>query len=147
MLDRFIDYQSVIDSMTVLHRNVIRDLSNPVVLHLKKLIFTEEEWNYLIATRNVLSSINQACKLLSGKRYQTLSIAYAITCGLLHSLSKPSSSPQARIENTIKKYLLEAFRYHFDEKLSIDQKQAMLVSLLTFLHILRSQKSNISRLE
>jgi hypothetical protein len=66
MIDRFIDYQSVIQSVTILHRNIINNLSSPLVQHLKKLMFTDEEWEYLIATRNVLSVIYKACKLISG---------------------------------------------------------------------------------
>jgi hypothetical protein len=54
-------------------------------------------------------------------------------CGLKNSLLKTSTTPQAPIENLIKKYLYDAFQYHFDQKLSIDQKEAMLVSLLTFI--------------
>ncbi|CAF1217379.1 unnamed protein product [Rotaria sordida] len=67
-------------------------------------------------------------KLLAGRRYQTLSIAYMVTRGLRNSLLKTSSSPQVYIENIIKKYLLHAFEYHFDQKLSVDQKQAMLIA-------------------
>ena len=135
MLDRFIDYRAVVESMTILHRGVIEDLSSSIVKHLKKLILTDEEWDHLVAVRNVLSALDEACRLLSGKHYQTLSISYAITCGLHHSLSKCSTTPQAHIENIIKKYLLDSFRYHFDEKLSIDQKQAMLVSIVLLLRI------------
>ena len=68
-----------------------------------------------------------------GKRYQTLSIGYIITRGLQNLLLQPSSNPQGHIENIIKKYLYDAFQYHFDKKLSADQKEAMLVCLLTFL--------------
>ncbi|CAF1374565.1 unnamed protein product [Rotaria sordida] len=128
MIDRFITYQPIIESITILHRNIISGLSSPVVQHLKRMIFTEDEWDHLIATKNVLKIIYKAYKLLAGRRYQTLSIAYMVTRGLRNSLLKTSSSPQVYIENIIKKYLLHAFEYHFDQKLSVDQKQAMLIA-------------------
>ncbi|CAF3318759.1 unnamed protein product, partial [Rotaria sp. Silwood2] len=78
--------------------------------------------------RNVLSKIYEACQWLSGKHYQTLSIVYVIKRGLYHVITQPSSSPQAKIENIIKKYLLIAVKYHFDEKLSVEQKETILES-------------------
>ncbi|CAF4507369.1 unnamed protein product [Rotaria sp. Silwood2] len=102
MLNRFIDYPTVTESMTILHRSVI--------------------------VRNVLSKIYEACQWLSGKHYQTLPIVYVIKRGLYHVITQPSSSPQAKIENIIKKYLLIAVKYHFDEKLSVEQKETILES-------------------
>ena len=71
----------------------------------------------------------KACKLLSGKIYQTLSISYIITIGLRHLLKQQSANPQFDIENTSKKYFFDAFLHYFDHKLSIDQKHVMFVSL------------------
>ena len=133
MLDRFIIYQSIIECLTILHRNVVSDLSSSIIQNLKNLIFAENEWNHLIATRNVLAVLYEACKLLSGKNYQTLSISYIITIGLRHLLKQQSTSAQSDIENTIKKYLFDTFLHYFDHKLSIDQKHAMLVSLFRIL--------------
>jgi hypothetical protein len=76
---------------------------------------------------NALSVLYDACNLLSGKYYQTLSVAYIMTLGLCHALSISSKGPQAAIENKIKSYFLDAFSYHFDQKLSADQKHGMLV--------------------
>ncbi len=59
--------------------------------------------------------------------WKTLSVAYMVTLGLRHALTKPSTSLQSPIENTIKSYLFDAFLYHFDQKLSDDQKHGMLV--------------------
>lgn len=132
MLQRFIEYQSVIENITILHRSIIPGLSTPVVCHMKKLIFTDEEWDHLIATRNVLSIFNEASGLLSGRRYETLSIGYIVSCGLYHALLKPSKTPQAAIENIIQTSLLGAFSRHFDRKLSNDQKEALIVSIHSF---------------
>ncbi|CAF3062539.1 unnamed protein product [Rotaria sp. Silwood2] len=128
MLNRFVDYQTVIESMTILHRNVIGNLSFSVVQHLKQMIFTEDDWDHLISVRNVLCKLYDACRWLSGKHYQTLSVVYVIKRGLSHVLTQSSSSPQAKIENIIKKYLLIVFKYHFDEKLSVEQKEAILIA-------------------
>lgn len=136
MLQRFIEYQSVIENVTILHRSVIPGLSVSVVCHLKKLTFTEEEWDHVIATRNVLNIFNQASRLLSGRRYQTLSIGYIVSCGLYHALSQSSSTPQAYLENVIRTALLDAFTKHFDTKLSNDQKEALIVSIHSFLYFL-----------
>ncbi|CAF3904694.1 unnamed protein product [Rotaria sp. Silwood1] len=114
--------------MMILHRSVISNLSFLVVQNLKKIISTEDDWDYLISVSNVLSKIYEACRWLSGKHYQTLSIVYVIKRGVYHVLTQPSSSPQAKIENIIKKYLLIAFKYHFDEKLSVEQKEAILIA-------------------
>lgn len=128
MLDRFISYQRVIDTITFFLRSIIENLSPSAIQHLKQLVFNDDEWNHLIALRNVLSVMYDACKLLSGKYYQTLSIVYAIKRGLRHLLSKVSTGPQAQIEDTIKKHILTTFHYHFDEKLSNNNKEAILVS-------------------
>ncbi|CAF3392273.1 unnamed protein product, partial [Rotaria sp. Silwood2] len=97
MLNRFVDYQTVIESMTILHRNVIGNLSFSVVQHLKQMIFTEDDWDHLISVRNVLCKFYDACRWLSGKHYQTLSVVYVIKRGLSHVLTQSSSSPQAKI--------------------------------------------------
>ena len=127
MLDRFVTYQSVIENLTVLHRSLIPGLSSAVVSHLKKLIFADDDWDHLIATRNVLMILYRACRILSGRHYQTMSVGYIVSCGLRHVLSQPSSGRHALIEDTIKKYLSAAYLHHFDRKLSDDQKHAMLV--------------------
>ena len=132
MLQRFIEYQSVIENVTILHQSVIGGLSSSVVGHLKKLAFTDEEWDHLIATCNVLQIFNQAWRLLSGHRYQTLSIGYIVSCGLYHALLQSSSTPQVCIENIIRMSLLDAFTKHFDTKLSNDQKESLIVSIFRF---------------
>ena len=89
MLNRFIAYQTVIESMTILHRSVISNLSFSIVQHLKKMILTDDDWDHLISVNNILAKINKACQLLSGKHYQTLSVSYVIKRGLYHVLTQP----------------------------------------------------------
>ena len=127
MLERFVAYQSLIENLTALHRSLIPGLSSNVVGHLKKLIFNDDDWDHLIATRNVLMVLYRACRILSGRQYQTMSVGYIVSCGLRHALSQPSSGPHALMEDTIKKYLHAAYLHHFDRKLSDDQKHTMLV--------------------
>ena len=88
-----------------------------------------------MATRNALRVLYRACRLLSGRRYQTLSMGYIVSFGLYNLLLRPSSTPQAPIENVIKKFLLDAYTEHFDTKLSTDQEHAMIVSVHISLHI------------
>ncbi|CAF1398331.1 unnamed protein product [Adineta steineri] len=91
-------------------------------------MLTDDDWNHLIATCNVLELLNQACGLLSGQRYHTLALSYNVSCGIHGALSKPSSSVHASIENVVKKNLLCGFQNHFDDKLSAEQKNALLIA-------------------
>lgn len=127
MIDRFLSYQSVVENMTILNRTAIDGLSPIITQTLKKLIFMEDDWNHLKATRNILHILHEACRLLSGKKYPTLSIVYIITRGLKHSLSQSSAGEQAAIENVVKKHMHEAFIEHFDRKIGNEQKHATLV--------------------
>ena len=134
MLNRFICYQIIIENLTIRHRSLVNGLSQNIVQKLNKLIFMEDDWNHLEATRNILLILYQACQLLCGKKYPTLCISYVITRGLSYSLIQPSSSRQSVIENVIKKYLYDAFLEHFDRKITVDQKNAMLVCIMELFH-------------
>lgn len=89
MINRFINYQDVINEITLNPRIISSKISQSLIHRLKTSNFSQDEWVILTAVRNVLSSFEQACQIISGRRYQTLSIGYLILVGLEHGLSEP----------------------------------------------------------
>ena len=131
MVDRFIKYQDVVNQMTVNPRLTSASLSLMDVL--KRFIFHHDVWDHLIALRDALSKFEEACCLISGKKYQTLSIAFMVLIGLEHHLSQSTATcSQNSIESTLKQSLYEAYRYHVHDKISSNQRRAMMVRNLIY---------------
>lgn len=129
MLNRFIDYQDVINQITINPRLISPSLAAYTIHHLKQFVFHHDAWDHLIAVRNVLSKFEEACRIISGKKYQTLSIGYLVLVGLEHHLNQPvEPGPQAAIELILKKSLYAAYRYHMNDKVTFEQKYSMMAS-------------------
>ncbi|CAF4092138.1 unnamed protein product [Rotaria sp. Silwood2] len=129
MLDRFITYQDTINQITVNPKRVLPFMAASMIHKLSSFIFSHDDWEHLIVTKDVLSIFEQACCLISGKKYQTISIGYVVLVGLQHHLSRyTATGVQRKIEMIIKKSLLDAYHYHVNDKVSSVQKYAMMVS-------------------
>jgi hypothetical protein len=140
MLHRFIKYEDIISRITMNPRVFTSITENSLVCHLKGFMLSHEEWGYVIATRDVLSTFEEACRLICGRRYQTLSVGYIVLVGLDYHLSK-TDGVQNKIQIILNKSLRNAYDYHVSDKIDYEQKYAMLVSdFLPFVdHVGRSQ--------
>ena len=74
-----------------------------------KLKFSEVECNVMQVLHRVLERFQVATKLLSGHKYPTLSLAYAVVYSLSHYLNDRSTNSAQTAENKIKDMLLKAF--------------------------------------
>ena len=74
-----------------------------------KLKLSEVEWNVMQVLHHVLERLQVATKLLSGHKYPTLSLAYAVVYSLLHYLNNRSTNSAQTAENKIKETLLMVF--------------------------------------
>ena len=129
MLRRFIAYKGVINQITINPRIYSSSMADSIVYKLKHSMLSHDEWEYIIATYNVLSTFEEACRLISGKKYQTLSVGYIVLIGLNHHLSRSvSTESQSRIEKILNQSLRNAYDYHVNDKIDYEQKYAMLVS-------------------
>ena len=140
MIDRFINYQPLINQMTSNPRLIWMKITTSMIRRLEELSFCYEEWELLVATRNVLSIFEEACRLVSGRKYQTLSIGYLVLIGLEHHLSQTiTNERQATLETIIRKSLFDAYKHHINDKINSIQKKAMMVmSVIISLNIFRS---------
>ena len=67
------------------------------------------EWTLIQALRRVLERFYEATKMLSGQKYPTLSLAYAIIFSLMHYLNNRSAD---LVENEITDMLLESYNQY-----------------------------------
>ncbi|CAF1442662.1 unnamed protein product [Rotaria sordida] len=113
MLDRFVTYQDAINQITVNPKRILPLMAATMIHKLSTFIFSHDDWEHLTVTKDVLSIFEKACRLISGKKYQTISMGYVILVGLQHHLSRyTATGPQRKIEMIIKKSLLDAYHYH-----------------------------------
>ncbi len=134
MLHRFISYEDIINRITMNPRAYSSSMGNSLVHHLKCSMLNHDEWEYIMAAHNVLSTFEQACRLISGKRYQTLSVGFIVLVGLNHHLShSDSDGAQNKIEKILNQSLRNAYDYHINDKIDDEQTYAMAVSDFLFL--------------
>jgi len=91
------------------------------------LAFTTTDWTVLIAAKNVLKSVFEAPKLLSGQKYGTMGISFIIIDSLEQYLTtlKKTEGP---FEILLKQRLLTTFKYYFGESfISKEQYEASMV--------------------
>lgn len=90
------------------------------------LTFTHLDWEILQGLASVLAPFHLATLCLSARKYPTLATSYWICQNLRLYLSNEVSD--SSLETALKRVLLEKFIYHFDSKLTSDQKNLKLVS-------------------
>ncbi|CAF1291621.1 unnamed protein product [Rotaria sordida] len=119
MINRFINYKDLINELISNPRIVSSEISPSMISCLKQRSFCQKEWDMLVAVRDVLAKFEEACQLLFGKKYPTLSISYLVLVGLENHLSQPTGTGvQAQIELTLRKNLYDAYRYHVTNKIA-----------------------------
>lgn len=105
MLQRILLYQSILEKLY----DELDSLPGVTDVQRKKLFdsrITGNDWQLVQALRRVLERFDEATKVLSGQKYPTLSLAYAIIISLLHYLNNRSSDS---LENEIKDMLLDSY--------------------------------------
>ena len=110
MLQRMVLYQSILEKLYDAFNSVpgITDTQRKKLFDSK---LTGNQCQVVEALRRVLERFDEATKVLSGQKYPTLSLAYAIVFSLLHYLNHRSSDS---IKNEIKDMLLDSYnRYMF----------------------------------
>ena len=108
MLQRMLLYQNVLEKLF----DELDSLPGITKTQIKKLHdskITGNEWNLIQALRRVLERFYEATKVLSGQKYPTLSLAYAVIFSLMHYLNNRSSD---LIENEIKDMLIEPYNQY-----------------------------------
>ena len=105
MLHRLLDYQSIFkefyDNLTS-----IDGITDKQQSRLLKTKLTEADWGLIQALQRVLHRFYVATTIISGNKYPTLSLAYAIIYSLAHYLNNKSSD---EMENALKSMLVGSF--------------------------------------
>ena len=108
MLHRLLDYQSIFKEF---YDNLasIDGITNKQQSRLLKTKLTEVDWGLIQALRRVLYRFYVATTIISGNKYPTLSLAYAIIYSLTHYLNNKSTD---EMENALKSMLVGSFHKH-----------------------------------
>jgi hypothetical protein len=103
-------------------------LNNKQKTEISNLVISYREWILVDALIFVLRRFFEATKMISGRKYPTLSLAFAIKKMLLSFLNTIDESQDTSIYvYELKEAILPLFNYHFDQKISEKQKNATLV--------------------
>ncbi|CAF1412013.1 unnamed protein product [Adineta steineri] len=119
MIERFLNYDDVINQVILDPRVITPKITLPMINRLKNFFLNEQEWATLIDIRNLLSQFEHACRLMSRRKYQTLSLGYLILVGLANHLSKPLIiGPETEIQRFLRESLYNTFCYHINDKIA-----------------------------
>ena len=105
----------------------IPGLSNQQKASLIGLKLTIGEWEFVECILYVLAPFYQATKMLSGRQYPTLSLAFVIQ-KMLHNFLKSDREKEDSVNVFhLKQVILTSFEYHLIDKISNSQKNVTLV--------------------
>ena len=104
-----------IDGLTVAQKSKLNDV-----------VLSYTDWILIDALIHVLSRFYEVTKILSGRKYPTLSLAFIAQKMLENFLSTLQLSESLDVME-LKRAFLPIFKYHFEEKISEKQKEATLV--------------------
>jgi hypothetical protein len=127
MLNRFIKFKEIINNIT-LEPEKIDGITKQNINKLKKLNLSNPEWELIDTLTKILKPFYSATKLLSAKNYPTLSIGIVIK-SLLNNFLPNAQEEYDALQNQVEiaELLQEQLTYHFDTKLSVSQRNHMLV--------------------
>lgn len=89
-----------------------------------------QDWELVECLIHVLAPFYKATEMLSGRKYLTLALAFVIKKILHKFLSLNSNKSDSETISSLKRAILPLFEYHFDRKISNEQKEATLVNIL-----------------
>ncbi|CAF1358275.1 unnamed protein product [Adineta ricciae] len=105
MLQRVLVYQNVLEKFYG-ELDSLAGVTNKQRNKLMKSKFDRNDWNLIQTLRRVLERFEEATKVLSGQKYPTSSLAYAIITSLSHCFNNRSNDV---FENDIKDMLINSF--------------------------------------
>ena len=146
---RLLKYQKIINEVTS-NPNSIIGFTAKRMSKLKSLNITEHEWSSLLALTDALNPFYMATKILSGKTYQTLSKSWVLLNGIRSFLSVVECEPEEEDSfeheyqnlktenyyctlNRLKALLSESLEFYLHKHVSVDQREATLVTFSGFL--------------
>ncbi|CAF0861750.1 unnamed protein product, partial [Didymodactylos carnosus] len=129
MIKRFIDHRTIINQITA-SPDRIAGLKTKKIKQMKKFEFSHENWNRLMDLEHVLRPFLEATEILSGRKYQTLSLGFIIKKSLKHFLSREVDGQT--IQNIFKRQLLKKLKHYFEETVSYEEKTRALIA--SYLH-------------
>lgn len=99
---------------------------------------TGVEWDLILTLRRVLERFDEATKVLSGRTYPTLSLAYAVIFSLSYYLNNRSNE---QLEDQVKEILLDSFKQYMIR----DGKESALIPVSALLDPLTPSSSDARR--
>ena len=130
MIKRFKKLKQVVQTITNSAIQDIDGLTKPQHKKLQSWNLNSDEWQTLEMLEKALLPFFYATKLLSGRKYPTVSLNLYVYRNLKTFLSNNVIQNPKSKENFVKEHLLQAIHYHFDQKISEDQS---LITLVIFL--------------
>jgi len=121
MLKRLVKLKDITNVITTKPTR-IDGLSKKQINKLKSLDLTTNDWLNIDILLNIFEPFFEATKMLSGRKYATLSMSYVVEKILFKSLNTKSNN-ENKTETTVKKYISEKLKYHLLEKTNITKEQ------------------------
>ncbi len=106
MINRFLLYKNTLEQFYE-QLELIDGITEKQKERLLASKLSRDDWNVMDALHVVLERFNTATIIISGQKYPTLSLAYAVTVSLHHYLNTKSTNT---IENDIKEMLIPSFQ-------------------------------------
>ena len=126
MLNRLKKFKDIVNLITT-QPSKIPGLSSQQKASLIVLKLTIGEWEFVECLLYVLAPFYQATKMLSGRQYPTLSLAFVIQ-KMLHNFLKSDREKEDSVRFFhLKQVILTSFEYHLIDKISNSQKNVTLV--------------------
>ena len=119
MIKRFLQLKEIVKKI-IDQSSIIDGIKENQIKNLEKFCLDRNNWALLETLQKILLPLYLATKLLSGRKYPTLSLNLYILGNLKAFLNQESNDDE---EKLIKKHLLNSLCYHFDSKLSKEQKE------------------------
>jgi hypothetical protein len=128
MLKRLVKLKDIVNNMTR-RPSRINGITRKQTTKMSKLDLTEDDWLIVDILVKVLEPFFDATKMLSARKYATLSCSFVVRKVLLNSLKSVSLNEK---EKQIKAAILTQFNYHLYEKTNITKKQEEIILVNIF---------------
>ena len=123
MLKKLTDYQHVVKTIYIHNFTTMNSQQRS---SLSKVNIDHEGWEILQCLTSILEPFELATRSLCAQQYPTLSLVYTTMKILRYGLN--SAEKDGPYMALFKKSLLKEFELYFDQKLTKEQKEMMLVS-------------------
>lgn len=125
MIDRFVNLREIAYKITT-DPESIDGVTGKQIQTLENNQLSDNDWDIVFILHKVLNPFYEATKMLSGRKYSTLSLSYVIKKLLFEFLNTKDSKDLAN-ELLLKKILLKELTHHLNTKISDEQKNLVLV--------------------